>query len=407
MREKKSILVVCDYFIPGYRSGGPRKSILNLLCALAGGFNFIVFTRDHDLDVRQPYPDGQRADIIRRMPFVVRYASGCLFNLAYLRCLRRTRYDAIYLNSFFSPWQTIRYLLYRKLGLVPQVPILLAPRGEFAAGALGIKVLKKRLYLSVARRLLFSEQLGVTWHASTSYEADDIKRMGLLGRRVVNAGNCTRVAADIAGLTGMGNDSPRASDQVITGAAKQGGSLRIIFLSRISKVKNLQFAIRVVKRLRATVQFDIYGPLEDRGYWDACQAEMQGADASIRIAYHGSVHPTRVTETFKRYHVMLLPTEGENYGHVIVEALLAGCPVIISRTTPWRELREHDAGEDCPLGDEQAFISALSRFADMDEARLRESSAAAIRYAMDRCRVDEVIEANRTMLNELVGLTRA
>jgi len=407
MGSKKSILVVCDYFVPGYRAGGPVKSIFNLLCALSGEFSFLVFSRDRDLGDRHRYSDQRQAAVVNQAPFAILYASGSLFSLSYLKVLRRMKYDAIYLNSFFSPWQTLRYFVYRKLRMVPRVPILLAPRGEFATGALGIKRFKKAMYLFLTKDLLFTEQSTVIWHASTPYEADDIKRMRLLGRRVVNAGNSTRVAADVAGIHEVCDERRGETNQFVRSGKKKEGALKIVFLSRVCKVKNLLFAIQVVRKLRCTVQFDIYGPMEDRSYWSLCQDAMRDVVPGIQIAYHGGVQPSRVSEIFKRYHVMLLPTEGENYGHVIVEALLAGCPVIISRTTPWRDLREHNAGEDCPLGDEAAFINALSRFAAMDEAQLRESSAAALRYALERCRIDEVVEANRVMLNELVGIAHS
>jgi hypothetical protein len=38
------------------------------------------------------------------------------------------------------------------------------------------------------------------------------------------------------------------------------------------------------------------------------------------------------------YDLFLFPTLGENYGHVISEALASGCPVVISDQTPWRNL---------------------------------------------------------------------
>ena len=55
---------------------------------------------------------------------------------------------------------------------------------------------------------------------------------------------------------------------------------------------------------------------------------------------------------------MILPTHGESFGHIIVEAWAAGCPVLISDRTPWRELREQGVGWDVPL-DHNAWTGAL------------------------------------------------
>ena len=62
-----------------------------------------------------------------------------------LRHFRRhsRRVDLVYLNSVFSPLFTMLPLLSQRLRLIPCRPILLAPRGELAPGALAIKPLKK------------------------------------------------------------------------------------------------------------------------------------------------------------------------------------------------------------------------------------------------------------------------
>ena len=37
---------------------------------------------------------------------------------------------------------------------------------------------------------------------------------------------------------------------------------------------------------------------------------------------------------FQEYDLLFLPTKGENFGHVILESMSAGTPVLISDTTP-------------------------------------------------------------------------
>src|SRR5947199_71186 len=41
------------------------------------------------------------------------------------------------------------------------------------------------------------------------------------------------------------------------------GPLRIVFLGRVSRVKNLDLALRALAHVTAPVAFDIYGPLQD------------------------------------------------------------------------------------------------------------------------------------------------
>ena len=69
--------------------------------------------------------------------------------------LRSTPHDLLYFNSLFDPALSIRPALLRRLGRVERRPLVIAPRGEFARGALGFKSLRKRLpsaWVAIHRR---------------------------------------------------------------------------------------------------------------------------------------------------------------------------------------------------------------------------------------------------------------
>ena len=82
------------------------------------------------------------------------------------------------------------------------------------------------------------------------------------------------------------------------------------------------------------------------------------------------------------YHVFLFPTLGENYGHVIHEALSAGCPCVISDQTPWQNLEKNQAGFVFPLDRKDRFAAAIDHYAAMSEEEFQEASAAAYAYAV-------------------------
>ena len=49
----KEILVFTDYYLPGYKGGGPIKTLSNMVSEITS-FRFKILTRDHDLN-SSPY----------------------------------------------------------------------------------------------------------------------------------------------------------------------------------------------------------------------------------------------------------------------------------------------------------------------------------------------------------------
>ena len=86
-------------------------------------------------------------------------------------------------------------------------------------------------------------------------------------------------------------------------------------------------------------------------------------------------------ETLEKEHVFLFTTIGENYSHVIQEALSAGCPCVISDQTPWQDLEENSAGKVLPLDDNSRFVQAIEIYANMTEQEFQIASYAAHDYA--------------------------
>jgi glycosyltransferase involved in cell wall biosynthesis len=139
--------------------------------------------------------------------------------------------------------------------------------------------------------------------------------------------------------------------------------LRIIFLSRISKEKNLNYAINILRGLKLNILFDIYGPIEDPTLWDSCLEKIKTLPANIIVNYKGIINREDVKKTFIQYDIFFFPTIGENFGHVIVESLLVGTPVLISDRTPWKNLEVDGLGWDLSLDNPNLFIEAIYKMA--------------------------------------------
>lgn len=175
MTSKPAILTFVHYYLPGYKSGGPVRTIANMVERLSGELEFHIVTADRDMLDTQPYSD----IIVDSWNMVgkarVFYTSPARCSLGSIaKLVNDTPHDVLYLNSFFDPVFTVKPLLARRLGLLPKRPTVLAPRGEFSEGALCIKSWKKGFYIKAAS--LFGLYHDLTWHASSNHELDDIQR---------------------------------------------------------------------------------------------------------------------------------------------------------------------------------------------------------------------------------------
>jgi glycosyltransferase involved in cell wall biosynthesis len=351
---KPTILVFADWYLPGRNGGGSVTAISNLIELLGDEYLFYLYTRDRDSTDERRYA-GIHADCWERVgKGQVFYASETSLRSLHRR-IREINPDIVYMNSFFSRL-TVKTLLLRKLGLLPPVAIVLAPRGEFSPGALELKGFRKWLY----RKVAFGTGLyrDLLWQASSTLEEEHIRAM-ILGSGIGNPGNIL-LAPDVPNPSLL---SLRAS---ATRPKKLPGAAQFVFLSRISKMKNLHFALGLLGSAEGEIQLDIYGPVDDGAYWEACQEQIKRLPNSIRVNYKGCVPQEQVSRVFAEYHFHLLPTLGENFGYVILEALAAGCPALISDQTPWRDLPKLGVGWDLPLGDRGRWREAIQSCVEMD-----------------------------------------
>jgi len=379
---KLNIVVFSDYYIPSYKAGGPIRSLSNIVDQLGNEFNFKVITRDRDFGDCTPHSEvmvDTWHSVGKAQIFYLSPQNLSLKVLHHLICSINP--DIIYLNSFFSLVFTIKPLILWRLRLIPNLPVIVAPRGEFSSGALVLKSFKKYIYLTVAKLLGFYR--GVVWHASSKYEEKDIRHC---------FGNCAKViiAPNIPSLvTGL--------RMTLSKHKKTAGNLKIVFLSRISRKKNLYSALKILDNLEGEVQFNIYGPLEDLNYWAECKRIINLLPNNIRVQYMGAVEHDQVGVVIKEHDLFFLPTLGENFGHVILEALVAGCPVLISDQTPWQNLEKKGVGWDLPLNCPEKFQEVLQKCIDMNEQEYNILSKRAHKFGVKIIEDKTALNLNREL----------
>ncbi|MBK9123569.1 MAG: glycosyltransferase family 4 protein [Chloroflexi bacterium] len=379
-----------DHYLPGTRSGGPVRTISNLVEALGDVIEFKIITRDRDLGDSKPYDSAGLSRWQRLGRSSVLYLPPRdLVPWRIVNHIRATTHDVILLNGVFPP--SVLSVLWGRRFFWSTVPVVVAPRGHLETGALSLKSRKKRLFLLAARTLgIYSNVLWLC--ASESERQDVIREFG------------TRVRPRIVVIPNFAWKAPEA--KIVGRSQKIKGALRVVFLSRVSRKKNLTLALDVLSSVAGNIQFDLYGPIEDETYWSECREMIKRLPAGVVVNHRGSVEPDKVGTVLAQYDLFILPTLGENFGHAILEALSAGCPVLISDRTPWNDVNQHGAGWALPLNQPEKFREVVQMLVDADDETMSKYRQNALNYAADYLAKSTAVDDMRKFLLEVAASGR-
>jgi glycosyltransferase involved in cell wall biosynthesis len=383
---RPTVLLFVGYYLPGFLGGGPIRTIANLVATLGEEFNFKIITSDRDLGDKSPYKNIRVNEWNLVEGTEVYYLSqDATFN-EIKNLILNTEYDLIYLNSFFSKkFSVIPYLLYF-MGKLEKTPMIIAPRGEFSDGAISIKSWRKKVFIFLIRFLLPVKNF--FWHASTVHEKKDILKFFKNPEKI-------HIATDLP--------EPKATFEAKK-ITENLTSLKICFLSRICEMKNLFFVLDVLKLVKVPVELNIFGPKESPEYWESCEELIKKLPENIYVIYHGAVQNNKVKKIIADNDLFFVPSKGENYGHVFVEAFSAGVPVLVSDQTPWKNLESIGVGWDFSLDSKDLFISTIEKlFFSSMESRLVQSNACQ-KFAHDITNDVDGLNRNRNLFKVSISI---
>jgi glycosyltransferase involved in cell wall biosynthesis len=124
---------------------------------------------------------------------------------------------------------------------------------------------------------------------------------------------------------------------------KPDGTLRLIFLGRISPKKGLENLFLALSQIDSSdTSLTVYGAGED-AYVSQLRALIP-ARWRERVKFLGHVEGDEKRDAFLSADVCVVPSHSENYCMVVAESLSYGVPVIASKGTPWRRLETMKCG---------------------------------------------------------------
>lgn len=386
------VLIVSPAFPPAFLQGGPARSLGGIVETLGDDIQFWVVTSASDGATFGVMPGVEPDRWVRSGRASVWYSSRrSLGARSFLRQVRAADPHLVYLNSLFNLRFTILPLLLLRLRY-RRLPVLLAPRGELSPGALQLKARKKTAFLFVIRMLKLHRSVG--WHATTDLESADIGRV---------FGESTR--RHIAPILRPRLFQP-ATDAVLTISrlTRESPSPVLVYFSRIVEKKNLARLLDAVRLAAEPFHLVIAGPIEDARYWERCKAEIELLPPDKVVSYVGPVPAEEVVGFLASFDLFVLPTFGENFGHVVLESLAAGTPVIVGRDTPWGRVETSGAGWLCDPTNAHALADRIDYFLRLDAGAVEQMRANAVLLAHETQSDPRAVLENQVMFRAAAGI---
>lgn len=360
---------MASLFWPQKNSGGPPISILNLVRSIKNKFDIYIISKNHEIDDDKPLDgivsgwnqfDFGKAIYLSRGDHSIKRI---------LQIINEVNPDVIYQNSFFSYDDLLPVLIYKRRNT--NVKVIVAPRGEFYPERIRVGKTKKMVYGYLFR---ISGLLNDVYFQGTGREECDQEKwfLGIPDDHLLNIQNLSI-----------------STNQNVHVIEKKPGELKLVYIARIHPTKNTRKAIEWLKYLDGNIQYDIYGAIEDKAYWQTCLNEINMLSDNIKVSYQGVIDHDLVASTIEKYHVYYMPTNGENFGHSIVEALIGKRPVLISDQTPWSDI-DGVGGYAIPLSDSQRYIDVLQKFQNMRQEEYNLLCENAKTYISNKLNVENI-----------------
>ena len=357
--KKTRLLIFCDWYAPAFKAGGPIRSIVNFVDRFKNQYDIHVFTSDRDINEKKPFKNIQVDHWLEKDGYHIWYYSpGTMTYKKVKSVIAEINPDKIYLNSMFSN------MIKPMVAAYTSGRLIIAPRGMLRRSALVVKPIKKLIYLRLLKLMGLAPYL--SFHSTGEDETKDIKRFFPKAKRIVLAPNL-----------------PVAVNKNLIQSEKATEKLRMVFVGRLHPIKKLDFLLEALVRAKGDIALDIVATREDADYWRKCKKLISKLQFKVDIESYIDLPHAKIKPLLEKAHLFVLPTEGENFGHAIFEALAVGCPVLISDQTPWRNLESKKAGIDLPLSNLSGFTKAIQTFVDMGDDEWQEYRNGALALARD------------------------
>ncbi len=308
------ILHVIPTYVPAWRYGGPIVAVHGLCRALAArGHDVHVFTTSVDGPGNLDVPLGTPVDVdgVSVQYFVSQHLRRLYWSpsLGAALKLRLPDYDLVHLHSVFlwPTWAAAR--LARRVGK----PYVLSPRGMLVRELIARRSrVAKELWIRFVERRTLENAAAI--HATSILERQELYRFGFRLPQIAVIPN--------------GVDQDTGNPEAPVTAPLPATSPFLLYLGRISWKKGLDRLISALTFV-PNVNLVVVGN-DDENYRPQLEALAEKHGVQGRIRFLGPAYGSQKQALLRHAAILVLPSYSENFGNVVLEAMAAGCPVVVT-----------------------------------------------------------------------------
>jgi glycosyltransferase involved in cell wall biosynthesis len=270
--------------------------------------------------------------------------------------------DVIHAHGVWAAEQHLAAVAARRLGK----PYVITPHGMLTTWSLAQKRLKKQIYLALRLRRDLNAAAAV--HCTSTVEREAMAPLSLRPKVIVEP---------------LGIDQGEFADLPPRGSFRRrfpqlGDDRIILFLGRIHRGKGLEYLVPALAEAKLqNVKLVIVGP-DSGGFKTTIDQLIDRHNLRDRVLFTGMLRGRERLEGLVDADLFALPSEHENFGVVVVEALACGTPVLISDGVAiYDQITTAKVGGVVRARDIPALSRELKRWMEDDE--LRRAAAARAR----------------------------
>ena len=230
-------------------------------------------------------------------------------------------------------------------------PYVVSPRGMLYPQALAHHALLKKVMMKLYQKKVFAEAACV--QATCKEEMEYYRALGFK--------NPVAVLPNPIDING-----------VIDREIPKKPIFNVGYLGRLhprKRVERLIYAFNELKRVKECRLVIIGGG--DKAYQTFLEAEVKRLKIENVVEFTGFLTGKEKDDAITGLSLLVVPSDFENFGNIVTEALVRGVPVIASRGMPWQELEEHHCGWWIDNGQESINQTLLEAAALPNEKRMR------------------------------------